>query len=169
LAFAGADSGRHRRQFQDTKYREQHIQQRPFLVIPVDAVLGRRCSSVVVPPSDILQHFSNLLLTKEGADVTFEAGCETFVAHRCVLAARSAVFRAELFGPMKEGSTTSGVIKVDDMEAPVFEAVLKFIYTDSLPPEMEKDRCDQDVTTMWQHLLVAADRYDLLRLRLMCE
>jgi speckle-type POZ protein len=86
-----------------------------------------------------------------------------------VLAARSPVFRAELFGPMKEGSTTSGVNKVDDMEAPVFEAVLKFIYTDPLPPEMEEERCDQDVATMWQHLLVAADRYDLQRLRLMCE
>jgi speckle-type POZ protein len=109
--------------FQDTKYREQ----RPFLVIPMDAVLGFRRSSVVVPPSDILQHFADLLLTKEGADVMFEAGRETFAAHRCVLAAWSAVFRAELFGPVKEGSTTSGVIKVDDMEAPVFETVLKFI------------------------------------------
>jgi speckle-type POZ protein len=27
---------------------------------------------------------------------------ETFIAHRCILAARSAVFMAELFGPMKE-------------------------------------------------------------------
>ncbi|KAB8112811.1 hypothetical protein EE612_051545, partial [Oryza sativa] len=38
-----------------------------------------------------------------GADVTFQVGGETVAAHRAVLAARSRVFRAELFGPMKEG------------------------------------------------------------------
>ncbi|KAB8112806.1 hypothetical protein EE612_051541, partial [Oryza sativa] len=50
-------------------------------------------------------------------------------AHRCVLAARSPVFRAELFGPMKESAATA-VITVDDMEAEVFRALLAFIYTD---------------------------------------
>jgi speckle-type POZ protein len=47
-----------------------------------------------------------------------------------VLAARSSVFRAELFGPMKENS--GGPIEISDMESDVFKSLLHFIYTDSL-------------------------------------
>src|SRR6266540_1811677 len=55
-------------------------------------------------------------------------------------------------------------IRVDDMEAPVFKALLCFVYTDSLP---ETTKEEEDV--MYHHLLVAADRYDLGRLKLICE
>jgi speckle-type POZ protein len=40
-----------------------------------------------------------------------------------LLASRSTVFKAELFGPMKE-SSTADAIRVDDMEAHVFRAML---------------------------------------------
>ncbi|KAM3277126.1 hypothetical protein ACQJBY_045129 [Aegilops geniculata] len=92
---------------------------------------------------DINHHFGHLLQNKVGADVTFEVGGETFAAHRCVLAVRSKVFMAQLFGPMKEGATTSSVIQIKDMEAKVFRALLSFIYTDSLPA-MEKDSMEED-------------------------
>jgi speckle-type POZ protein len=114
------------------------------VVVPPPAVPS---ASVVLPPPDIQKHIGSLLLSNEGADVTFQVGAETVVAHRCVLAARSAVSRAELFGPMKEG-TTASVIQVHDMEPQVFKLLLGFIYTD---------------------LVVAADRYDLRRLGLMSE
>jgi speckle-type POZ protein len=58
--------------------------------------------SVVVPPSDMHRHIGQLLLTGDAADMTFKVGAETFTAHRCLLAARSSVFKAELLGPMKE-------------------------------------------------------------------
>ncbi|XP_062225085.1 BTB/POZ and MATH domain-containing protein 1-like [Phragmites australis] len=118
---------------------------------------------VSVPPSDLHQHLGDLLQTNKGADVVFEVGGETFAAHRCVLGARSPVFSAELFGTMKE-SCAAGAVRIDDMEAPVFKALLCFIYTDSLP-EMNKE----DEAAMSQHLLVAADRYNLERLKLICE
>nr|XP_045088318.1 BTB/POZ and MATH domain-containing protein 2-like [Aegilops tauschii subsp. strangulata] len=148
-----------------------------------------------VPLPEIDQHLNNLLQTKVGADVTFEVSGEMFAAHRCVLAARSKVFMAQLFGPMKEGTTTSCVIQIKDMEAKVFRALLSFIYTDSLP-KMEEDETDAveegeeeegtedemsevaeqgqrtkpPETVQWlQGLLVAADRYDLQRLRFICE
>ena len=72
---------------------------------------------------DIGQHFDNLLKNKVGSDVTFEVSSETFPAHRCVLAARSKVFMAQLFGPMTEGITSS-VTQIKDMEAKVFGALL---------------------------------------------
>uniref|UniRef100_A0ACD5UYP0 Uncharacterized protein n=1 Tax=Avena sativa TaxID=4498 RepID=A0ACD5UYP0_AVESA len=118
---------------------------------------------VKVPPSDLNQHLGSLLLAERGADVVFEAGGETFAAHRCVLAARSPVFSAELFGSMKEGNT-DGLVRIDDMEAQVFKALLCFVYTDKLP-EMKKE--EEDV--MCQHLLVAADKYNMERMKLICE
>jgi speckle-type POZ protein len=79
-----------------------------------------------------------------------------------VLAARSSVFKAELFGQMKE--TTMKRIKIHDMEPAIFEALLHFIYTDSLPSYSELDQ-----NGALQHMLVAADRYGLDRLKAICE
>ncbi|CAN6288195.1 unnamed protein product [Urochloa humidicola] len=117
---------------------------------------------VVVPPSDMHRHFGDLLSSKDGADVKFKVRKKTFPAHRSILAARSPVFKKALLGSMKEGSTTD-TIPIDDMEAEVFGALLIFIYTDELP-DMEEEE-----STMLQHLLVAGDRYNLERLKLICE
>lgn len=117
---------------------------------------------VEVPPPDLQRHFGELLLSGEASDVTFQAGGVRFNAHRCVLAARSPVFKAELLGSMKEG--TSNFVNIEDMEPRVFEAVLKFIYTDMLPEVNKKEEA-----AMSQHLLEAADRFNLQRLRLLCE
>ncbi|CAD6267793.1 unnamed protein product [Miscanthus lutarioriparius] len=60
-----------------------------------------------------------------------------------------------------------------EMEAPVFGAMLRFIYTDAVaeldgkPPEAAT--ATATTTLLAQHLLVAADRYGLDRLRVMCE
>ncbi|XP_037451038.1 BTB/POZ and MATH domain-containing protein 1-like [Triticum dicoccoides] len=120
---------------------------------------------VSVPPCNLRQDLGGLLETDKGADVVFEVGGETVAAHRCVLAARSSVFAAELFGPKKEGKADAGVVmRVEDMEAEVFKALLRFAYTASLPKTRKED---QDIT--YQHLLVAADRYDMGQLKLICE
>ncbi|KAF8685297.1 hypothetical protein HU200_044064 [Digitaria exilis] len=55
------------------------------------------------PPSpDLGQNLGELLDSQLGADVEFMVGDEVFMAHRIVLAARSSVFKAELYGQMKE-------------------------------------------------------------------
>jgi speckle-type POZ protein len=118
---------------------------------------------ISVPPPELNQHLGELLKNEKGADVLFEVGGETIAAHRCVLASRSTVFSAELFGLMKEGNT-AGVVRIDDMEVQVFKALLYFAYTDSL---LETKKEEEDV--MCQHLLVAADRYNMQRLKLVCE
>jgi speckle-type POZ protein len=117
---------------------------------------------IYVPPPELNQHLGELLKNEKGADVVFEVGGETIAAHRCVLASRSQVFSAELFGLMKEGDT-AGVVRIDDMEAQVFKALLYFAYTDSL---LETSKEEEDV--MCQHLLVAADKYNMQRLKLIC-
>ncbi|CAO2149798.1 unnamed protein product [Urochloa humidicola] len=117
---------------------------------------------LIVPPSDLHRDLGALLETEVGKDVTFDVGGETFTAHRYVLAARSPVLMAELYGGMKENGMSSFQIK--DVEPRVFEALLHFIYTDSLPEIDEHNE-----VWMAQHLLEAADRYGLLRLKVMCE
>ncbi|CAL5011120.1 unnamed protein product [Urochloa decumbens] len=120
---------------------------------------------IEVPPSDIADHFGKLLETKEGVDVTFSVGGIDFTAHKMVLATRSPVFRAELYGPMREGG--SEPIVVEDIQPDVFSALLHFIYTDSLP-DFDDLKAD-DYVEMIRHLLVAADRYAMERLKLMCQ
>ncbi|KAF8775533.1 hypothetical protein HU200_004504 [Digitaria exilis] len=120
-------------------------------------------SSLAVPPPDLHRHLSDLLVTHVGADVTFEVGKEVFMAHKAVLATRSSVFMAELFGHMKEKEASR--VRVDDVDPDVFRAMLHFVYTDSVP-EVEDGG---DVMVMAQHLLVAADKYNLERLKVICE
>ena len=113
------------------------------------------------PPSDLHQHLGELLTSKQGADVTFHVGGETFRAHRYILASRSPVFQAELLGPMRE-SHAAAVVEIQDMEAQVFQALLEFVYTDALPQDMTRE----EEAVICQHLLVAADRYSMERLKL---
>ncbi|KAM0912742.1 hypothetical protein ACQ4PT_012616 [Festuca glaucescens] len=57
-------------------------------------------------------------------------------------------------------------LEVDDMDAAVFKAMLHFIYTDAVP---ELDQGPNVVVALAQHLLAAADRYALDRLKVICE
>ncbi|KAL6659079.1 hypothetical protein ACP70R_003119 [Stipagrostis hirtigluma subsp. patula] len=123
------------------------------------------CRNIEVPPSDIGEHLGKLLAAGEGADVTFSVGGQTFKAHKFVLAMRSPVFKAELWGPMMEARTQH--VAIGGMQPAVFKVLLNFIYTDSLPPM--DDLAEDDRVEMIRHLLVAADRYAIDRLKLMCE
>ncbi|RCV42366.1 hypothetical protein SETIT_9G211100v2 [Setaria italica] len=103
------------------------------------------------PPSDLQRPLGNLFVNKEGADITFQVGGETFSAHRCVLASRSPVFRAELFGATREGTTTTTIrdyIRIDDLLA---------------------EMTGLEESMMAEHLLEAAGRYDMQGLKLICE
>ena len=142
--------------------RSEHLKGDCFAV-RVDVCIFKGAPPVAVPPPDIHRHLGGLLSGEEGTDVEFRVRGETFAAHRFVLGARSPVFRAELLGPMKEGTATDAV-QVDDMEPQVFHGLLTFVYTDAWPETEEEDEC-----VMAQHLLAAADRYDLPRLKLMCQ
>jgi speckle-type POZ protein len=120
---------------------------------------------VQIPPSDLSHNFGKLLETAEEADVTFDVKGEVFPAHKIVLAARSPVFKAELYGPMRGKPGQN--ITVEEMEPPVFKALLHFIYTDSL---LSMDNLDGvENKDMVKHLLVAADRYAMERLKTECE
>ncbi|MCO5591359.1 hypothetical protein L7F22_045341 [Adiantum nelumboides] len=137
--------------------------------VVVSSTQGPKLYSIPVPESNIGLHFGELLDSGINSDITFEVDGEIFKAHKLVLAARSPVFKAQLFGVMREKE--SSVVQVRDVEAPVFKAMLYFMYRDCLPEdcELSGSASPATCTVMAQHLLAAADRYGLDRLRMICE
>jgi speckle-type POZ protein len=58
------------------------------------------------------------------------------------------------------------MVVIKDIKAPVFKILLHFAYADDLPEEIQGTKLDVPLA---QHLLAAADRFQLLRLRCICE
>lgn len=123
---------------------------------------------VPVPPTDLADHLRHLLECTDGSDISFSVGGETFCAHRAILAARSLVFKAQLFGSMADAQMDR--ITLHDVQPAAFRILLRFLYTDALPSDTElvKDLESSSATDLLQHLLAAADMYQLDRLKLMC-
>ncbi|RCV31920.1 hypothetical protein SETIT_6G216900v2 [Setaria italica] len=119
-----------------------------------------------VPPSDIGSHLGHLLDCPETSDVSFVVNGEAFPSHRAVLAARSPVFKAQLFGSMKEAAMSS--ITLHDIAPATFKVMLRFMYTDSLAGEDDELGDSATENEKFQDLLAAADRYALDRLKLLC-
>ena len=140
------------------------------LVVSTGGALSRHANptkqppQIVVPPPSLGLDLAQLLDSGVASDVNFEVEDEQMSAHKIILQARSPVFKALLTGPMREGH--EGVVAVHDVRAPVFKALLHFAYSDALPQELQGPRLE---VPMAQHLLAAADRFQLIRLRSICE
>nr|CAB3480452.1 unnamed protein product [Digitaria exilis] len=97
-------------------------------------------------------------------DVTFSVGGELFHAHKAILCMRSPVVREDL-----SGSPRWATIGVDGMAPDVFEALLHYVYTDTLPGDTEEGESDYDdasqTMTATRSLLVEADRYGMDELK----
>ncbi|KAG2548247.1 hypothetical protein PVAP13_9KG155700 [Panicum virgatum] len=145
----------------DLFIRKKFLEASEHLVDGCFTVWWEICVERLTPPQHLLD-----------TDVTFEVGSEVFSAHRSVLAARSPVLEAELSfsaATAREGATAgdcreTDCIRIDGMLPQVFESLLHFVYTDSLPEMAEAEE-----PVMAEHLLVAADRFDLQGLKLICE
>jgi speckle-type POZ protein len=93
---------------------------------------------VPVPPTDLVDHLGHLLECTDGSDVSFSVGGETFCAHRAILAARSPVFKAQLFGSMADAQMDR--ITLHDVQPAAFRILLRFLYTDALPSDRARQR-----------------------------
>ncbi|CAD6247072.1 unnamed protein product [Miscanthus lutarioriparius] len=141
-------------------------------IVPEDdpeTTIGRQIDDV--PPSDMLDQLGEVLETREGADVTFSVDGELIPAHKIVLAMRSRVFKAQLYGEMKESGEQP--IEISAMTADTFRALLRYIYTDSSPASSSNQQGEEEGSQdndkqVWE-LLTAADRYSVERLKLICE
>ncbi|CAM0949176.1 unnamed protein product [Alopecurus aequalis] len=122
------------------------------------AVAEEPTAGVAAPPFDLLgEPLADSIWNNHRPDVTVHVDGQTFAAHRWVLESRSPVFKADF-----ALAPTNREIRIDDMDADVCKALLQFIYTNSPPPELES-------AALAERLLVAADRYGLEKLKLVCE
>jgi hypothetical protein len=129
------------------------------------AIMETPASSVEEQLLDLGHDLAIMFDNQDLTDVSFDVGEESFSAHRLVLAARSPVFKAELYGPLAEGTMTS--ITIQDMEACTFKSMLHYMYQGSLPNTGTNDV--SSTMAQCQHLLVAADRYGVEELKKICE
>lgn len=139
--------------------------------VVVSATDSPRLHRIQVPESNMGAHFGALLGTMEGSDITFEVSGEKFRAHKLVLAARSPVFRSKFFDAAEEDNQE---VVITDLEPKVFEAMLHFIYRDTLSEDVESVKCSSSSSssiseTLAGKLLAVADSYGLERLKLLCE
>lgn len=110
-----------------------------------------------VPDCKLSDDLSQLFESQKFSDVILSVGKLEFYAHKAILAARSPVFAAMFEHEMEEKKQNR--VEITDMDHEVLNEMLKFIYSGKAP-NLEK---------MADELLAAADKYDLERLKVMCE
>ncbi|GBM61696.1 Speckle-type POZ protein B [Araneus ventricosus] len=99
-------------------------------------------------------------LLEEGtlSDVSLRTDSKSFPAHKCILSARSPVFKAMFNGDMKE--KTSKFVEIPDLDEDTLRELLSYIYTDMVT-ELEW----RGATDLYR----AADKYELLDLKRRCS
>lgn len=110
-----------------------------------------------VPKCRLSHDFGMLLDDQKLTDVVLVVDGKEFRAHKAILAARSRVFAAMFEHNMKEKRLNK--VDITDVTDQVLCEMLRFIYTGRV----------QNLVTMADTLLAAADKYDLERLKVMCE
>ncbi|KAJ1690533.1 hypothetical protein LUZ63_014688 [Rhynchospora breviuscula] len=142
---------------------ETHFCMDGMVVICIDISLVSAARGIDECSAGLCDDIKTFWRRVERFDVTFQVEGERISAHRFMLAARSPVFEAELYGPMMEAE--SSCIKIKDMKAKVFKALLHFIYTDNFEGHELKDLSVE----LAQDLFVASDRYALEMLKVQCQ
>jgi len=112
----------------------------------------------VIPQPEIASSaMGNVLAEGRFSDVVVVAEEREFPVHRVILSQRSDVFRAMFDVDMMERQNRRVVI--EDLSADTVSDLLTFIYTDSAP----------NVNKLAMELLAAAEKYNISRLKAVCE
>lgn len=110
-----------------------------------------------VPECRLSEDLGGLFESQKFSDAILCVGKEEFYVHKAVLAARSPVFAAMFQHEMEEKKQNR--VEITDVDPVVLREMLRFIYTGK---SSNLDKMEAD-------LLSAADKYDLERLKVMCE
>jgi len=121
-----------------------------------------RFEPVTIPPSSLVEDMSKLVNNSMFSDVVFLVEGKQVHATKAHLAARSEHFRALFYGGMRESAASreGREIELPGMQYNVFLALLEYIYTDKVG-DLQSD--------LAVHVLIAAEKYCLDRLKALCE
>jgi len=97
------------------------------------------------------------LWADEDTDVTLEVGDKLIPAHKLILKARSSYFKTMFTVEMKERE--SKIVKIEECDGVLFQAMLKYLYTDEPPTDLDE---------IAGSLLVVADRFLVEPLKQIC-
>jgi hypothetical protein len=86
----------------------------------------------VMTPSSIGPDFARLLQDDQFCDISLKVDGKTLRAHRAILVARSAYFRAMLLGKLRESSQSE--VEIDGTSFEAFKIILDHIYSLSAEP-----------------------------------
>ncbi|XP_051172677.1 speckle-type POZ protein-like [Leptopilina boulardi] len=101
--------------------------------------------------------FENFMTKTSLSDIEFHVGNQVFPAHKVVLSSKSPVFRQMFSHQLKEN--ISNVVNIVDIESNIFYEILWFMYSGKVR-KLNEYACP---------LLVAADKYDINCLKIICE
>lgn len=91
------------------------------------------------------------------SDVTLVCGHKEFPVHKAILSARSKVFQAMFEHKMLENERSR--VEIEDIDGDIMLEILRFIYAGKI----------QNIDSLADALLPAADKYCLERLKVQCE
>eukprot|EP01069_Polyplicarium_translucidae_P006155 Polyplicarium_translucidae@DN2915_c1_g1_i6.p1 len=124
---------------------------------------ARRMSLGAVEPTQLPPTLHNdvaqfATACEDSLDATITCAGETFRASRFILAARSEVFRAMLFGPFKESAL--GSINLQDVDPRLVPELLQFLSTDSCALFQKQPMTLKDVQDVLR-LFAIADEFQI--------
>ena len=111
----------------------------------------------VVPEGNPNEWMKSMLREELFTDIMIKTSTKTFKVHRAVLASHSDVFKTMFETNMKEKH--QGMVTISDIEPKVMNELVSFMYTGSAP----------NIKTFAKELLLAADKYNIPHLQVICE
>lgn len=111
-----------------------------------------------IPKGAIMDDVHSLFNNKELSDLTVVVEGKPIYCNRAMLAVRCPVFKAMLYGPMREGQQKT--ISIPEARHEVFLRLIEYLYTDDIRSELEADA--------YVELLMLGEQYNLPRLKAMC-
>ncbi|XP_062537353.1 speckle-type POZ protein-like isoform X1 [Armigeres subalbatus] len=118
---------------------------------------GVQAASFCLPLKNLDERFEGLLQSERYTDVVIVVQNRELKAHKFMLASQSIVFEAMFESDMREKQESR--IIISDLEYEVIEQMLLYMYTSKVPK----------LKSLADRLLVAADKYALDDLKVVCE
>lgn len=109
---------------------------------------------------DDLAAAATFALDSKFSDVTLVCGSKHFACHKIILSSRSDVFAA-MFSHRDTAEDKTNRVDITDVDEDSLEQLLRFVYTDKID--------EANLTTLACGLLTAADKYNVPRLKAVCE
>ncbi|KAI6176753.1 Protein roadkill [Aphelenchoides bicaudatus] len=131
------------------------------IVADASNMTGKNCSTQLKPVANnkmLAEDFGSLFGDEQFSDFTIKVDNIELKTHKCILAARSPVFKA-MFSHQGLAENATNCLEITDLNAQTIKGMLQFVYSGSVT----------DLNNVAFSLLAAADKYEIKQLKTLCE